>query len=176
MIYVLVESNEQQNLEAILCDFANLYRDKETVEGIQLYRKKGEVENFLIQFSNNPDFEIFSFLINYIVYPMNYPEFKPKVVGYFETQGLDVPPKLKNIERLMIYDNPSDKQPDNVYVTGNNGQSFIFDFGGRLKRIDLSIKEFEEEKVDLKDFHHIIDIYPSPSKKITEAKPWWKFW
>ena len=66
--FILVENVSQKDLTNVIKSFANLYSDIEFVEGIQLYRKSENTNSFLIQFSNQPDFEIFCYLVNYIKY------------------------------------------------------------------------------------------------------------
>lgn len=174
--YILIEATDQQDLESILGNFANLYNDADTVHGMQLYRKKGAPEKFIVKFTNKPDFQIFGFLVNYLVYPMDFEEFNPRVIGFYNTDDVMGYPNVKKGSRLMLYINLEDDQPDNVYITNENNQSFIFDFGGSLKEISKTILIHNEEKVEIEDFNHIMDIYPSPSKEISETKPWWMFW
>ncbi len=40
--YILVKTTQQEILQNILCDLANLYQDTEYVKGIQLFRKKSD--------------------------------------------------------------------------------------------------------------------------------------
>ncbi|PIB30622.1 hypothetical protein [Maribacter sp. 4G9] len=173
--YISVKTKNQQDLENILCNFANLYRDAETVNGIELYRKKGEIETFIIRFTHNPDFEIFSFLVNYLVYPMDYLDFKAEVRGFYDSKDVGKYRKLQKSGKFMVYINAKDKQPDNVYLSDENGKAYIFDFGGVCKEMPTSLI-YQEEEVNMEDFNHIIDIYPSPENELRESKAWWKFW
>ncbi|WP_109097868.1 hypothetical protein [Aquimarina sp. AU58] len=174
--YILIKTHQQQDLENILCDLANLYRDTEYVKGIQLYRKKGQIELFLIRFTKSPDLEKFGYFVNYLVYPMDVLEFQSKVRGYYRTADVNSYPKLKSGDWLMLYINSEDQSPENVYITNENNQSFIYDFGKRLKQLDDTVESFTEFAVDPNEYNHIIDIFPSPEVESAKTKPWWKFW
>ncbi|WP_298318042.1 hypothetical protein [uncultured Aquimarina sp.] len=131
---------------------------------------------FLIQFDNSPDFERFGYFVNYLVYPIDFLEFKAEVRGYYRTKDVISFPELKKGNWLMFYINHKDQEPDNVYITDGANYSYSIDFGGNLKKLDDTVKYFEKFSFDLDDFNHIIDIYPDPSEELIQTKPWWKFW
>jgi len=174
--HILVKTTQQQVLENVLCDMANLYADTAYAKGIQLYRKKGQVDSFLVLFTNNPDLHRFSYFTNYLVYPFNYLDFKPTVRGFYKSSDIRDAPQLQSGNWLMIYDNENDEHGDNVYIVNELNQTFIFDFGGRLQPLETTLKDFRLFDVNIKNYHHIMDIHPSPETEMTKVKPWWKFW
>lgn len=174
--HILIKIDQQQVLENVLFDLANLYYDTEYAHGIQLYRKKGVTDSFLIRFTNNPDFERFSYFTNYLVYPIDIKDFKPIVRGFYQTGDIIDFPQLNIGKWVMVYDNEKDKDVDNVFLVTEENKTFIYDFGGNLKQFDKIIHEFRNFNIELNNYNHIIDIYPSNSTELTEVKPWWKFW
>lgn len=174
--YILLKTEQQQDLESILMDLANLYLDTSYVKGMQLYRKVKQPDLFMICFSNSPDLARFSYFVNYLVYPIDYPKFEPKVRGYFQTKDVVKPPTLKTGTWLMFYINRMDDAADNVYITNESGEAFIYDFGGRLQQIESPIEDYQDYAVNKEHYQHVLDIYPDPSASSMESKPWWKFW
>jgi hypothetical protein len=163
--YILVHSKDQSTLEKVLFDLADLYYDTEYVYGIELYRRKGDLDSFLIQFSNNPDLDRFSYFVNYLDYPMDIENFKVDARGYYQTKDIIEVTKLKTGEWIMLFINPKDKDGDNVYIVNESHQNFIYDFGGRLKSLDHILEEFKQHNIDLKNYHHILNIFPSKTVK-----------
>ncbi|TQI71222.1 hypothetical protein JM79_2149 [Gramella sp. Hel_I_59] len=66
--YIIVENIQTDIIEKVLMNLANLYASTEFVKGIQLFRKKGSTDSFLIIFTNTPDIERFNYFVNYIEY------------------------------------------------------------------------------------------------------------
>ncbi|MBO6880437.1 hypothetical protein [Winogradskyella sp.] len=174
--YILVNTKDQSGLENVLFDLAELYSDTIFAHGIRLYRRKEQTDSFLICFENNPDFNRFSFFTNYIEYPIDRPNFKAKVRGYYQTRDLTTDPQLNTGEWLMLYINPNDEHGDNVYVVNENHQNSIWDFGGRHKKLSRIIEEFKMHSITLEDYHNIIDIYPTKNnlKAAKSESPLWK--
>lgn len=174
--HILVKTTQQQVLEGVLFDMANDYGDTAYAKGIQLYRKKGQLDSFLILFTNNPDLDRFSYFTSYLVNSIDHIDDTPKIRAFYKTSDIKEIPELRRGNWLMIYDNENDENIDNVYIVNELNKTFIFDFGGRLKALDTTLKDFRQFEVNIKNYHHIIDIHPSPQPEIAKVKPWWKFW
>lgn len=174
--FILLKTERQQQLENILFDLANLYSDTEYVRGMQLFRKKGEIDSFLVRFTNSPDFERFNYFTNYLVYPIDHPDFKPIVRGFYLTADIKQYPQLNRGRWVMVFVNENDENCDNVYLVNEDNRTFIYDFGGNLKALVEAIHEYRDYNIDLKNYHHIIEVFPTKTDQITEVKPWWKFW
>jgi len=174
--HILVKTTKQQVLESVLCHMANDYGDTAYAKGIQLYRKKGQIDSFLILFTNNPDLDRFSYFTSYLVNSTNHIDVIPKIRAFYKTSDIDNIPQLKSGNWLMIYDNENDERVDNVYIVNELNQTFTYDFGGRLKALETTLKDFRLFDVNIANYHHIIDIHPSPKPEIAKVKPWWKFW
>jgi hypothetical protein len=165
---------------AILTDFADLYRGRDAVKkGIRLYRKSADKDAYLILFNEVADFDIFSFLVNYIYneeHNVNY----PFVRGYFKTKLILSGRDKIGGNRVMVYISKHDTEYDNVFFTDEAGKHFINDFGRGIKRIDGPEEPYVFMAYDLNEYEHVADISPRPKghrhTPSTRKKPWWKIW
>ena len=174
--FITIENVSETELCGILLQLANLYIENEYVKGIQLYRKKDNSESFLILFSNQPDFERFNYFVNYIKYPEGYENFSPLIRGYFKSADITLKSEFKVGEWIMVYISPIDREYDNVNLTNINNESYLYDFGGRIKKLEQTDELYKLPSVNINDYVHIKDIHPTKSVEIIESKPWWKFW
>ena len=174
--YIIVEGVNEKKLESVLMDLANLYADIPFVDGMQLYRQKENYNSFLILFSNQPDLDRFSYFVNYINYPSGYEEFSPFIKGFFKTSNIEKNYEFKIGEWLMIYISKKNKEYDNVNIINVSNDNYLFDFGGRVKKLASPEEMYTLIPCNKNDYHHIIDIIPSKSAEKMETKPWWKFW
>ena len=177
--YIIVKGLQEPEAVYILSDFANQYRDIEAVKNIKLYKKTDDTQSYLILFSEQPDFDIFSFLVNYINYPAKVKVTDPFVRGYFKTRSILSGRDKITGNRVMVYLSKDDTEHDNVFFTDESGANFINDFGGGIKRVNQPGLPFELIPFTLSDYIHVADI--SPAHRGFKApngrkKPWWKFW
>ena len=175
--HILIQTGDQNTLETVLFDLCNLYHDVPYSHGIQLYRRKGQLDLFLMLFTNNPDFDRFCYFVNYLKYPFDHTSFKPKVRGFFKSKETTTYPQLMEGDWLMIYVNDADTAGDNVYVTNETQLGYVYDFGGNLMTLENPVHSYKAQDVNLEDFNHILDFFPAPKPESSvESKPWWKFW
>lgn len=174
--FIIVENTEERDLEHILMNMANLYADIEFVNGIQLYRKKSNYNSFLILFTNQPDFDRFSYFVNYIKYPEGFESFSPFLRGYFKTIDIKKTYEFKVGEWIMVYVSKNDKEYDNVNLVNDKNENYLYDFGGKVKKLKSKEEIYKLIPFDKNDYYHIIDIIPSKSVEQLKLKPWWKFW
>lgn len=155
---------------------ANLYKTTPFVNGIELHEELDQQESFLILFPEQPDFDRFAYFVNYIEYPINQQGLAPAVVGYFYTQL--APNKAPHLvgEIVMVYVSNKGPEYDNVNIVTENNDSYCFDFGGKVYKLDDNENSFEIQVVDQSNYSHYIDIYPGPGPNVSGNKPWWKFW
>jgi len=177
--YIIVKGLQEPEAVYLLSDFANQYRDIEAVKNIKLYKKTDDAQSYLILFSEQPDFDIFSFLVNYINYPAKVKVTDPFVRGYFKARSILSGRDKITGNRVMVYLSKNDTKYENVYFTDEAGAHFINDFGGGIKRVNRPEPPFELIPFTLSDYDHVVDI--SPTYKGFKApngrkKPWWKFW
>jgi len=159
--FIIVENANDKDLENILMDFANLYADSEFVNGIQFYRKKKSFDSFLILFTHQPDFERFNYFVNYIRYPANYKKFSPFLRGFYKTSDITQKSEFNTGEWIMVYVSKHDKEYDNVCLVNNKNENYLYDFGGKIKKLKSAEEMFKLMVFDKNNYHHILDIIPS---------------
>jgi hypothetical protein len=174
--YIIVENVQTDIIENVLMNLANLYANTAFVRGIQLFRKKGTTDSFLILFTNTPDIERFNYFINYIEYPIGFEHHSPFTRGFYRTNQIDKNYDFKNGDWIMVFISKTDKEYDNVHITNSSNRNFVFDFGGTVKALNLIEEKFELIATDIENYNHIIDIYPSKDFEQKNPKSWWKFW
>jgi len=174
--YIIIENVIESELESILMNLANIYRDVACADGIQLYRKKDKYDSFLVLFTNQPDFMRFNYFVNYLKYPENFMNFNPFLRGFFKTTDIQEKQEFSLGEWLMIYISKNDKKYDNVSLVNDQNQSFLIDFGERVNKLETTEENYQLITFDKNNYYHITDIIPSIPEENPASKPWWKFW
>jgi hypothetical protein len=167
--FIIVSEISEDILTNCITEFANLYSGKNFVNGIELYKEK-EANKFLILFSNTPSFDHFCYAVNYIRY-IKMPNKKiPLVFGYYLNETERHSFLTKGFAKTYVSSN--DKEYDNVNVVNNINETYLFDFGGRQKKLSVIEESYEVPMINIEDYHHILNINPAP----IEHKSWWKIW
>jgi len=168
--FITISDIPEDVLQIGLMEFANLYATFDFVQQIQLLREKGSL-NYLVYFVNEPDFDHFSFAVNYLHYIEANNGKRPVVNGYFK---VDRTPGLNFLHGKVVklYVSKNDNKYDNVNVVNSDNETYLFDFGGSQVKLPTIEKSFEVPQIDINNYNHLITIIPAPVK----AKPWWKFW
>lgn len=165
---------------AVLTDFAGEYRHSNDVKGLKLYTRTGDENAHLVLFPGEPDFDIFSFLINYINYPKGFEGYTAYIRGYYKTKLILGGREKISGNRVMVYISKHDTQYDNVFFTDETGKHFINDFGRGIKRAEGPEEPYEFLPYDPKEFELTATITPQPRGHVhmanTRKKPWWKIW
>lgn len=174
MSYIVVKNTADQPLEKSVSDMADMYADTGFTSPIALY--KTQTNDYVIRFPNLPDFERFSYFVNYLAYPIDIPDYTPKVFGVWNIQE-----KIKHIDAAIgatigLYLSENEEEFDNVYIINSSSKIYKYTF---------YLKVFEKNEVEVK-YETILaplgatERYKeiSPSEKALKAlnKPWWKFW
>ena len=169
--FIVVKEISENVLLENLMDFANLYSDNKFAENIILYRKK-ESENFLIHFTNVPNFDHFCFAVNYIRYIQTPTEKLPFAFGYYLNNSETNTQHFLTDGFVKVYVSKNDKEYDNVNVVNRNNETYFYDFGGRISKLSIIEEPFENPTFDINNYNHVLNIIPAPK----ENKPWWKIW
>lgn len=151
---------------------ANLYSDSMSVQGIQFYKNKTAPSSFLVFFDKKPDFNHFSFFVNYLRYPAKINDYEPFIRGFYEIEDNNISKKVSSVGTVMIYIQKDDNAYNNVIVVNKNNENYLNDFGGSIKLIS-SHENYNVINVDINEYQHIRNIYPVLQ---TKEKAWWKFW
>lgn len=167
--FIIVENVTEKDLEKILQNLANLYAETEYVNGIKWFRNNTKSDSFLILFSNNPDFDRFNFFVNYIKYPEEFVNFSPFVRGFYKTSDIQLQNEFNMGTWIMVYVSKNDQDYDNVTLVNEKNESYLFDFGGKIKKLESLEERFTFISVDMSQYDKILDIFPT--KSIEVIKP-----
>jgi hypothetical protein len=174
--FIIIENVSEKELRVIITNLADLYSDNEFAKGIQLYQKKGNYNSFLILFSNSPDFDRFNYALNYLKYPVGFNKFSPFIRGFYQTRESNLKADYYTGDWIMVFVSKNDKNYDNVIFVNEEDENYLFDFGGKIRKLDVIEEKFKMISVDKIDFLPIINISPTMSAEDSTGKPWWKFW
>lgn len=174
--YIIIEKVEESALKLILQNFANLYFDAPCVKGLRVYGNEDRLDSFLIRFKNQPDFERFSFLVNYLCYPEEYEGLQPFVRGFYHNSFIKKRKSYHSGEWLMVYVSAFDQDHDNVHFANDAEQHYAYSFVGRVKRLETNEVKYNVQRFDSARYNYLAELYPSNKPLETLDKPWWKFW
>ncbi len=179
--YILVENVSSSDLSTILSNLANLYSDTGYTNGIELFKSISSEQKFLVSFQNNPDFDSFAYFVNYIHYPADVEVSGIHVRGFYEVKTGDSNKDFVPGESLQLYVSKNDTEYDNVSIVNAKNQGYLFDFGGKTKRLEYPDEKYHLSGIDRTSYSLLKVINPSSAMskpKSTEgsSKPWWKFW
>lgn len=174
--YIIVEKVRESDLETILMNFANLYSETEFVNGIQLYRKKETVDSFMILFSKSPDFERFNYIVNYLKYPEGFENFQAFIRGFYRTIDININAEFITGDWIMVFVSEADKEYDNVSLVNEKNESYLYDFGGKIKPLKQIEEKFNLISTEIAEYNHVIEIFSSKQAETMLKKPWWMFW
>ncbi len=168
-IFIVVENVTEKDLSKVLEDFTNLYSGNDFVEGIRMYRKKENSNSFVIKFTNQPDFEEFCYLVNYIKYPEGFGRFTPFLRGYINSDFGNDKYKPSAGGWKMVYVSKNDRDYDNINFVTDKNESYLFDFGGKTRRLEYSEVSFQLTSIDSDNYSLVQSI--SPNKTNEKDKP-----
>lgn len=174
--YIVVEGVTAYNIERILRDLAELYAETGFADGIRLYKNCKKENSFFIRFRKTPDFDRFSYFVNYLVYPAGQKQQTMKVIGYSKLNLCLKNIKYKKGEWIMYYIPSDDTQYDNVDIVTERNLHYRFHFGRKIIRLNETEQAFYQVKYTHEDYIHLMDIYPTPKLPEKKSNPWWKFW
>jgi hypothetical protein len=169
--YILLHGPRQKDAVIAVQQLADLYSDSGFADEITLYKTTVNEEFYLLNFSNQPDFERFKYFVNYLAYP-EIENFKAKVIGYWTVTEADNIPQKHIGQRVLLYVSDQDTEGDNVYAVFKEHDSTIkmgFAFGEEYKVLGEKEFDFSEPQFNKQDFALINTITPNISHK-KEAK------
>ena len=171
--FIILKGESFSNIKTALQNLSNLYNDTGYTKGFQLYKHKSKINSFSLQFDNAPDFERFSYFINYINYPEGLDNVEIQVNGYWPINQ-----KLKKIEGeigewLMLYISTNDKDYDNVFIVNESNKNYKYDFGGNVSKLRNEVQLYQRQILNKEDYEHCLLINPNIQEK---KRSWWNFW
>ncbi|WP_117879569.1 hypothetical protein [Aureibaculum luteum] len=176
--YIYVENVKESDLLKALQDLANLYSDTGFTDEINLYRKKDNSDLYSIVFTNLPDFDRFSYFVNYLYLPIELDNFEPKIRGFYQVKNITDDLVFKTGNWIQLFMTKNETGVDEVSVANENNENYNIDFGGRVKKLNKKLETYHFIEFDLNDYYFVKVIKPNEKMKSTnlELKPWWKFW
>ncbi len=141
---------ENAKEEDIFSSFSKVYDDYNLKEGFKLYRKKGNVNSFLVVPADNINFVDFCNL-SIDIKNLN-------VKGNIKVSDHSYK-KIANYNDWCNFEIDSDK----VILTNRNNENWDIYKKGEFSKNKLMDKAFAEDKISLDNYHFIIDIY-NPQK------------
>lgn len=167
--FIIVTEVSENSLTNGLMNFANQYSAQPFVSDILLSKEKGK-EKFLILFSNTPSFDHFCYTVNYIHYIKTPNKSMPTAFGYYLNFENESKNSFLTSGFVKTYVSKNDTKYDNVNVVNSKNETFLFDFGGRHKKLSVIEESFEVPEINIDDYNHVLNIVPFPE----EDKPWWQ--
>lgn len=170
--YIIVNGLTKKDLNDFVQELANLYADTGFTKEVKIFESKIVANEFLINFSQDTDFERFKYFVNFLFYPFS-PEHDSnhKVYGYWTlSQGDDINKELYG-KRIQLYISENDEDGDNVYgIPKNWTESIKLGFAYGHEYVPTGKKEFDffEKTYSRSDFSALRSIYgvvDKPEKK-----------
>ena len=67
---------------------------------------------------------------------------------------------------IMVYVSKNDQDFDNVTLVNEKNESYLFDFGGKIKKLESLEERFTFISVDMSQYDKILDIFPTKSVEV----------
>jgi hypothetical protein len=176
--FIYVENVKERDLLKALQDLANLYSETGYTDQIKFYRKKNKYDFFAITFTNLPDFDRFSYFVNYLYLPCDLDKFEPKIKGFYKVENITDNHEFKIKNWVQLFMTKDETEADEVSLVNENNENYNFQFGGIVTKLDKKLETYQFIDLDLNEYNLIKDIKPSVTKKpiTSKSKSWWRFW
>jgi hypothetical protein len=179
--YIIIEGFKLDDAAIILTDFSKLYAENEAVQGMRVYLQHNSMDKFLILFKNQPDFDHFSFLVNYLKYPADHDSAGSLITGFYQTKDIKSTHEFKTGNWVQVYVSKNDREFDNVAIVNNKNETYQYGFDGKIKKMDVTEERYQVINTDLSGYSLVKEItgYNAADKKtaaVSTKRPWWKIW
>lgn len=171
--FIIIDNVKEEDVKIILSNLASLYNETGFVEDVEIF-KENISGKIIVTFSNLPDFVHFAYFTNYFCYPEDFDNWNTSITGFYKIQPIDSIENYVIGEWIQMYVSKLDKDFDNVIVVNSSNQSFKFDFGGKMKKLQMTEKVYHLPDLQKSNFFNVEIKMPKTLPKIN--KPWWKFW
>ncbi|MCL2073245.1 MAG: hypothetical protein FWH18_04955 [Marinilabiliaceae bacterium] len=129
--YIIIKNCTKEELKTILNDwlivYANRLKSKMVFEIAEI-----NPNVFVLEIGQSIDDTFFFFLVNYFAYPIGFKK-------TFEAEGYTTATKHKTLrnKKIYVFNNAKDTEYDNVWITTEENETYKFDFGGKLRKVDF---------------------------------------
>lgn len=164
--YMIVTGPDVESLRTGIQDMADLYSASGFTNGIKVYQSRDIDNNYVLNFSNPPDFERFKYFTNYISSPItNSSPFR--VMAYCSVSSSDTAPNELVGKRVLLYVANGDLEGDNVHAVWQGAHSTArLGFTRKEEYEELDVLEFDFAEPELNpDDYELMDTFsPDPDK------------
>ncbi|WP_299680560.1 hypothetical protein [uncultured Dokdonia sp.] len=159
--YISITDFAEQEVYACIQTFANIYASSGFTKEVKVFKSKKNPYEFLINFSEDIDFERFMYLVSCMPHSEDLEPFDNFSYGYWTISKEDDIHKELHGKRVQLYMSKHEKHRDNVYaIAQGDTESIKLGFAHGEEYIPLGKKEFVffEKKQNPSDFYppHII--------------------
>lgn len=173
---IIIKNSSNKNIEKSVVDLANMYANTRFVDTIEIYQSTENGNTFVIKFPNRPDFERFSYFVNYLAFPMDIKGYHPRVFGIWK-----LPKKINKIpfeigETIGLYLSKKEEEYDNVYILNSKNSTYKYTFYGKVFKANLIEYKYDEIVKPIGNIELHKKVTPSQAVIDKLNKPWWKFW
>ena len=162
--YILIDGPNEQMLKTAVQQLSDLYSDTEFTKDIQVFKSIIKDNQFVIRFTNQPDFERFKYFVNYLHYP-EISKYSAIVMGLWTLNEKAINLNHLSGKRILLYVSESDQEGDNVYGIMEDGDITIklgFALGEEYKELDKKEFDFREPEISDEDYTLNCSINPNP--------------
>lgn len=159
--YIIVNGLSESDLTEICQELANLYANTGFTKEVKIFRNKIDVNEFILNFSEETDFERFKYFVNYLSFCFEH-DSNHRVYGYWTISHEDEINKELYGKRVQLYVSDNDEDGDNVYgIPENWNESIKLGFAIGEEYVPIGKKEFEffENKQTKSGFYSLRSIY-----------------
>ncbi|GAA0892740.1 hypothetical protein GCM10009122_24190 [Fulvivirga kasyanovii] len=169
--YIFIAGPTEEQLNSGLQELAELYSDTGFTEGMSVHKSLKSDNQYIVNFSNMPDFERFKYFVNFLHYPIE-TQYTAKVMGFWTIGQLDKIPEQFSGKRLLLYVSENDTEGDSVFAIYPGAKSTVklgFAMGEEYQELESKEFEFVEPQLNNEDYRLVSTISPDPNAKKKSA-------
>lgn len=175
--YIIVKGITEEKVTEAVQEFINLYAVNKNPIATSCSVFKA-LDEYIILGLENFDFFHFSYLVNFINYPIetHYLGKSPSVTGYFYPETEQEQYLFSSEEVVQVYNLGTIEEPDSVIVSTEKNKHFFFSFGGTTSLCNDQFDSFSKHFLNKEKLKPVANVSISPYLLIRNQRPWWKFW
>lgn len=132
--FIIINDCSKEEMKTILKDWLVMYADRLKSKSVFEFAEI-KPNSFILKVDKSLDDTDFFYLVNYFAYPIDYEK-------TFDVEGYATASKHKTIlnKNIYVFNNLEQTEYDNVWITTEDNETYKFDFGGKLKKINYENK------------------------------------
>lgn len=160
---VFISGISAEDVQKTSQDFANSYWNRGDGVEILIHTSKTNKTEHVIKLNNSDDFQLFTFLVNYLAYSKSGGErLQPR--GYWKIKAGQHISNQVPLEKVMLFVPLTDDEFDNVYAVSKSGQSMKLGFalGHEYTPLPADSYSYVESDFDSTKFQEPVMIKSNP--------------